>query len=128
MTSKQTLAQIRKIPASVTDAFNSKYDGATGVEWRDKLTGFVATFNLNNVSYQASFNNKGEWESTEQEIDQDNLPEVVKDSRSKSKYADWDVIKVDKIELPNNQFQYRIEVGKGDIKKETFILMKKAGC
>ena len=35
-------AQIRKIPAEVTDSFTDKYPEAKAVEWKDKLTGFSA--------------------------------------------------------------------------------------
>ena len=110
-------AQIRKIPAEVTSAFTEKFPQATQVEWRDKLSGFTASFSLDSISYIASFNNKGEWESTEEFIDQESLPEVVQDGYEKSRYADWNVGNVSKIEFPENEIQYKIEVAKGDIKK-----------
>jgi hypothetical protein len=110
-------AQIRKIPAEVTNAFTSKYPEATSVEWRDKLTGFTASFSLDSTNYMASFNNKGEWEYTEESIDQEELPDVVKDGFDKSRYHDWNIGLVNKIELPENEVQYKIEVAKGDIKK-----------
>ena len=37
-------AQIRKIPAEVTNAFAEKYGGAKNVEWKDNLSVFVAGF------------------------------------------------------------------------------------
>lgn len=118
-------AQIRKIPAEVTDSFNEKYPDAKGVEWRDKLTGFSATFNLDNTTYLASFSNKGAWENTEHEIQQDELPSAVSDGLEKSKYADWEIRKVDYIELSNQQIEYRIEVGSGDIKKRNLYFNSK---
>jgi hypothetical protein len=112
-----SFAQIRKIPAEVTGSFSEKYPDATGVEWRDKLTGFTASFTLDGIAYLANFSNKGEWQSTEQEIEQDDMPEEVKNGFDKSKYTDWTINHVTKIELPDDVFQYRIEVGKGDINK-----------
>lgn len=112
-----TFAQIRKIPAEVTNAFTEKYPGATSVEWRDKLSGYTASFSLDSTNYIASFNNKGEWEYTEEPIDEQQLPDVVQDGFDKSRYHDWNVGHVNKIEMPNDEVQYKIEVAKGDIKK-----------
>lgn len=110
-------AQLRKIPAEVTDALATRYPDAKEVEWKDKLSSFSATFTENGTHYQAFFGNKGEWQSTEQEIEQAALPPAVKDGFAKSKYADWNLSRVIKIELPDDAVQYRLEIGSGDIKK-----------
>jgi hypothetical protein len=123
--SNSSYAQIRKIPAEVTSSLTEKYPSATNVEWRDKLTGFTATFTLDSNSYTATFNNKGEWERTEQEIDKDELPEAIEEGFNKSKYADWNISQVSKIDLPDNQVQYKIEVSKGDIKKRNLYFSSK---
>ena len=67
--------------------------------------------------YIASFSNKGEWESTEEGIDAEELPDAVNAGFDKSKYTDWDMGQVTRIELPEDEVQYKIEVKKGDIKK-----------
>lgn len=110
--------QLRKIPAEVTDALRDKYAMATDVEWRDKLRGFTATFELNNEKHAANFNNEGIWESTETDIEEDGLPAVVKDSYEKSKYADWEIGSVQKIELPENKVQFRVQAVKSEIRKK----------
>jgi hypothetical protein len=110
-------AQIRKIPAEVTNAFQEKYPEAKSVEWRDKLSSFTASFQLDSTTYVAQFSNKGEWENTEEAIDDSELPEEVKAGFDKSKYTDWNMSRVTKIELPGDEINYRIEVAKGDIKK-----------
>ena len=115
--SNNSFSQIRKIPAEVTESLSEKYPGATNVEWRDRLTGFTASFTLDSLSYTASFDNKGAWESTEQAIDEDALPEAVADGFDKSRFTDWTVSQVSRIELPSDEVQYKIEVSKGDIKK-----------
>lgn len=125
LSAQNVSAQIRKIPAEVTDSFTAKYPEAKSVEWRDKLTGFSATFTLDNTAYIASFSNKGDWQNTEHEIQQEELPSAVSDGLEKSKYADWEVLKVDYIELSNEQVEYRIEVGKGDIKKRNLYFNSK---
>ena len=110
-------AQLRKIPAEVTENFKQKYPGASDVEWRDILKGFSAEFKLDDIPYVAYFNNKREWESTEQVIEEDNLPGEVKEGFDKSKYADWTVGTIHKIELADNSIQYRVEAIKTDIRK-----------
>lgn len=112
-----TFAQLRKIPAEVTNAFQEKYPNAKSVEWRDKLSSFTASFQQDSTTYIAQFSSKGEWENTEEAIDESELPDEVKNGFDKSRYADWNMGQVTKIELPGDEFQYKIEVAKGDIKK-----------
>ena len=117
LASTNTFAQIRKIPAEVNNAFQDKYPDAKSVEWRDKLSSFTASFQLDGTDYVAQFTNKGKWENTEQGIDESDLPEEVKTGFDKSRYADWNMGQMTKIELPGDEFRYKIEVSKGDIKK-----------
>ena len=117
-------AQIRKIPAEVTDNFTAKFPGASAVEWKDKLTGFTATFKDGDTSYIASFDNKGNWDATEHGIEQASLPEPVQDGFEKSRFAAWDVKNIVYIDTPDG-VNYRIEVGKGDIKKRNLYFNTK---
>ena len=113
-----SFSQVRKIPSEVTEAFKQKYPDATNVEWRDKLSNFSAIFESDNQHYQARFNSKGEWQLTEIEIEESDLPEEIKDGFDKSKYADWEIGAIYKIELSDGSFQYRIEIIKNDVRKK----------
>ena len=117
-TGATSFSQVRKIPAEVTEAFKQKYPAATNVEWRDKLSNFSAVFESDNEQYEARFNSKGEWQLTENEIEESDLPEAVKDGFDKSKYADWEIGKIHKIELPDGSFRYRVEAVKSDVRKK----------
>ena len=114
-------AQVRKIPSEVTEAFKEKYPSATHVEWRDKLKHFSASFELNDEKMEARFDSDGEWLNTEQQIEEDDLPEEVTEGFDKSKYAEWTIDKVYKIELPENIFQYRVQVQKNDVQKKNLL-------
>jgi hypothetical protein len=116
-----SFAQVRKIPAEVTEAFKQKYPSATNVEWRDKLSTFSAIFEADNIQYEARFNSKGEWQLTENEIEESDLPDVVKDSYDKSKYADWEIGAIHKIDLADGSTQYRIETIKNDVRKKNLV-------
>ena len=114
-------AQVRKIPASATDGFKAKYPNASKVEWKDRLTSFTADFEMNNAKCQAKFSNKGEWVSTESKIEKEAVPSAVMDGYGKSKYADWNIKSIYKIDLPGDTTQYRIQVAKSDIQKKNLL-------
>ena len=111
-------AQIRKIPAEVTDAFKTRYPHAEKVAWKDNLTNFEAQFTLNGYQMNADFNSKGEWLDSEKKIKFEELPAAVQDGFSKSKYADWE--KTDVVELDKNgdALQYRVSVKKSSVQKK----------
>jgi hypothetical protein len=116
-----SFAQIRKIPAEVTEALKQKYPDAGNVSWKDKLTVFSASFEMNNEKYEARFTDKGEWKSTDKEITESDLPGEIKDGLSKSKYADWEIKSVTHIDLPDNKVQYRIQVAKSNVQKKNLL-------
>ena len=123
--SASSYAQLRKIPAEVTNRFTEKYPMATNVSWIDKLSGFSASFTLDEKEYLATFTNKGIWESTEESIPQEDLPEAVEEGFERSKYAEWTIGKTTKIEMPDNVIQYRIEAVKSDIQKRNLYFSTK---
>lgn len=114
-------AQVRKLPATVTESFRAKYPTAANVEWRDRLSGFTASFDQDNVHYEAKFNNKGLWQSTENKIDEKDMPASVKDGFGKSKYAEWTIDEVYKIQIPGEKIQYRLQIKKNDIQKKNLL-------
>jgi len=111
-------AQLRKIPADVTDAFASKYPHATRVEWKDKLQYFEADFELNGITISASFSSKGDWEGSERVINFDDLPGEVRDGFLKSKYADWKKNSMFETQELGKPLRYRISVQKSGIQKK----------
>jgi len=114
-------AQLRTIPAAVTDALKSRYPNATGVSWKDRLSYFVANFGMDNQKYEARFTENGEWKSTEKAIEEDQLPDNVKDGFSKSKYADWEMKEFYLIELPDDVVEYRVHIAKNDVQKKNLL-------
>lgn len=111
-------AQIRKIPADVTDAFRARYPHAEKVEWKDELSSFQAQFILNNHEMSASFNSKGEWLHTERKMKYEELPGSVKDGFSKSKYTEWEKVSAFEINKNMEPLKYRILVKKSGVQKK----------
>jgi Putative beta-lactamase-inhibitor-like, PepSY-like len=113
-----THAQIRKIPAEVTEAFKEKYPDTKNVEWKDKLSAFQVNYEMDDVKYVSRFSSKGAWLQTEKEIEEDALPAAVKDGYSKSKFTEWELKSVSRIESNNNDIQYRLFVRKSGVEKK----------
>ena len=55
---------------------------------------------------------------TEQPMEFDSLPEAVKTAKDKSKYSEWDTGIIEKIMLPEDKIQYRVQVEKNDFQKK----------
>lgn len=117
-------AQFRKIPAEVTDSFKTKYENASGVSWKDKITSFQADFKQKDKEMKASFASNGEWLKTETKHSYESLPSEVKDGFKKSKFADLNVIDVMQVEEKDKETQYRIVVKKNDIGKRSLVFSK----
>ena len=113
----QTFSQIRKIPANATENLKQKYPNADKVEWKDGLSHFTAKFQLEGKDYEAHFDNDGNWKESLTKIDESDLPAAVRDGHAKSKYSDWNIDKVEKMESAD-KVQYRLQVKKGDLKKK----------
>ena len=68
--------------------------------------------------YESHFDNSGVWKESLTKLEESEIPEAVKDGHSKSKYSDWKISKVEKIESSDSTTKYRLQVSKGDIKKK----------
>lgn len=111
-------AQLRKIPADVTEAFRSRYPHAERVAWKDDLRSFEAQFVLNNYEMSANFNSNGDWLYSNRKMKYDALPEAVKDGFGKSKYTGWQMGSVYEVSKNMEPLQYRILVKKSGVQKK----------
>ena len=120
-------AQIRKIPAAVTNAFSDKYPHAKNVEWKDELKDFKVVFSMEVPAaskYSAKFTKDGEWKVTEKEITEKELPAAIRQSLSESLYAEWEVRSVYILYFPDETSEYHIIVAKNDINKKNLLFSK----
>lgn len=114
-----TQAQIRKIPAAVTEAFEKNYPNAKHVEWRDRLSHFTASFQNEGKSMVAQFESDGTWIKSETIIPIAEIPTEVKDGFDKSKYRTWTIGEIALIQQPEEtEMYYRILVRKNSINKK----------
>ncbi len=118
-------AQFRKIPAEVTDAFKLKYANASGVSWKDKISGFQADYVLANKPMKSMFSAQGTWMKTETKEDYKTIPTEIKDGFRKSKYADMIVLTLTKVEEKDKQTVYKMSVKKTDSGKKNLVFSNK---
>ncbi len=114
-------AQIRKIPAEVTDAFAERYPHATHVEWKDKLQYFEASFELNGSQISADFSSNGDWEGSERVMDFEDLPDEVQDGFAKSKYAEWEKKSIYEVQDLGKPLQYKLIIAKSGLQKKILV-------
>jgi hypothetical protein len=121
------MAQIRKMPAEVTNALKEKFPYAENVSWKDKLTSWEAEFTNKGVETQAWFSSKGEWKETDKSMSFDQLPEAVKDGLDKSKYNEWTPGEVAEITKKDKELQYRIYVEKSSLVQKKYLYFNAKG-
>jgi Putative beta-lactamase-inhibitor-like, PepSY-like len=121
-----TQAQLRKIPAEVTEAFKEKYPDTKNAAWKDKITAFQVNYEMEGVKYISKFSSKGEWQQTEKDIEEDALPAQVKDGYGKSKYTEWELKTVSRVENKDDSIQYRLFVRKSSVEKR-YLYFDKEG-
>lgn len=99
---------------TVKEAFEAKYPAATRISWEKKGIYRVAEFRLNNRKVHAWFDNSGVWYMTETDLETVTaLPAKVQEGFRNSKYAAWKTDDVDKVERPDSEPVYVIEVEQG---------------
>jgi hypothetical protein len=113
-------AQLGKIPATVTDAFNKQYPDAKQVSYEDNFSDYSVHFVLDSIKMTARFTAKGIWKGSERESRYENLSDDVKEGFKKSKYADWKIREVSILVLPEaagGGEQSKIKVSSGELNK-----------
>ena len=126
-TSTTLQAQIRKVPAEVTDAFKTKFPDAASVEWKDNLSSFQASFKLKDDEWTADFSSDGTWKESTKKITFESLPAEVKEGFNKSKFSDWSPGSVTYIEKSDNSILYRIYAEKSSLVQKRFLYFNKQG-
>jgi predicted metal-dependent peptidase len=118
-------AQFRKIPAAVTDAFDTRYPDAKHVNWSDQVVAFVAEFKVDGEEVKASYNSKGVWLKSTRKTSLSKLSADVKDGLNKSMYTDWTVAEVVELQEVDKELQYRLFVKKGDSGRRNLFFNQK---
>jgi hypothetical protein len=82
-----TAAQPKQPPALLTSAFAKRFPDATKTEWTEKTENFTVYFNRHDRKCEAKFTKSGDWISTEEPVEWDSLPALVRQAFKSSSYA-----------------------------------------
>ncbi|HEU4469868.1 MAG TPA: PepSY-like domain-containing protein [Flavisolibacter sp.] len=119
------LAQVRKIPSEVTEAFDKQYPTAKEVEYKDVLTGINVQFLQDSARWIARYNPKGLWKESEKAWSYERLSPEIRDGFIKSKYAaEWKVTETAIIYVPGSEEKYRLKVEKNELQKKCLYFDK----
>ena len=103
------------IPESaVTQAFDIKYPDASRVHWENESGYSKADFHTEGYEAEAWFDRQGNWLLTETDLTYDRLPAAIRSSFESSEYANWRVDDVDKIERPDTETIYVLDIERGE--------------
>ena len=122
----------KKVTENVVKSFNKKYPGASNVIWENKAPYWVAHFDLkktkaataNTRTNSTWFDDQGNWQMSEHDIDYEALPAAIRNAFEASKYASWKKDDVQTLERDGVIELYMIEVeqenGKEEIEMELY--------
>ncbi len=106
--------------SAVKNAFATKYPGASVDEWEMKFTYYVANFRLDNNETEAWFESNANWVFTETDLTYAKLPDAIKTSFEASEYKNWEKDDIDKIERPETETVYILEVESGNTELDLY--------
>jgi len=106
-------AQVVDVPNKAKEHFFKKYPDAKNADWNNNVVSYAAKFKKGSNTYRAYYHMDGTWDYTEEYLDVSQLPAAVKESFSKSRYADWKVNSYNAIESNKGKNSYQIQVEKG---------------
>ncbi len=121
---KYGLCQVKSVPQNVTNIFTTMFPDAKSIDWRNKLTDYQVFFLANNSKCEAKFSLDGKWISTERQITNDSIPEIIKKNIRLSKYADWNIQSAYVLKFPDQDDQYHIVVTKDDFPNKILFFNK----
>jgi hypothetical protein len=114
-------AQVIDVPKKAKEHFFKKYPDAKNADWNNNVANYAVKFLLNGTTSRAYYNLDGTWDYTETYLEESQLPETVKDSFSKSRYAGWNKENFASVENNKGKTSYRIVIKKGIEKKTIFF-------
>jgi hypothetical protein len=106
-------AQVVDVPNKAKEHFFKKYPDAKNADWNNNVVSYAVKFNKGSNTYRAYYHMDGTWDYTEEYLEVSQVPAAVKESFSKSRYADWKVNSYNAIESNKGKNSYQIQVEKG---------------
>lgn len=107
-----------EVPKIIVENFKKKYPNVFVHEWelKKKTMVYEAEFIMKGKSYEAHYNNNGDWIKTERDVNKSEIPEAVWDSLNKTQYANWKIDDQEQLSTPKYEIIYKIKVKRGNEK------------
>lgn len=100
----------QKVPKAVKDSFQAKYPDEDDPDWhKDKNGNFEANFKKKKFHYRADFNPEGKWIETERSMDEEELPEAVKE-RLDTDFEGIKIIEIEEVEHNSKGLFFDVEL------------------
>jgi Putative beta-lactamase-inhibitor-like, PepSY-like len=105
----------KAIPQVVTASFKTKYPGVEIKRWKTENNKYVAKATIDNHKCFASFDANGNWLNTTSRIAWPwKLPKTVKEAFGRTKYNNWHIYTVMKVEKPSGE-SYALMIDNGNL-------------
>lgn len=111
--------QMNDVPVNLNNNFQKLYPTATDVEWELDGLNYKVEFDQGVNEHEIWYNKNGDVVKIESEISTADLPAAVS-SALKTKYAEYTVDSIDKIEAGGNT-TYEIEIEKGLLTEKKIV-------
>ena len=98
-----------RTPKAVMENFKIKYPGENDPDWQlDDKGNWEASFKKDGIHYRADYNADGSWIETENSIDKNDLPKVIKDIL-KTDYDDMEITEIERVDHNSKGVFYDVE-------------------
>ncbi len=108
--------KVSKIPPAVKTDFEKRFISADDVKWEIEQDGFEVEFEKEEVEMSANYDLKGIWTETEANINENDLPAIIKMSILNS-YPEYRIEKAETVSTPSMK-GFEIHLEKGNVEVE----------
>ena len=118
---KSSQAQVINVPKKSKNHFFKKYPDAKNADWNNNVANYAVKFQLSDTTARAYYHINGNWNFTEYYLEESKIPETVKDSFKKSRFADLTIDSYAWVENRKGKKAYRIDLRTGVEKRAIFF-------
>lgn len=118
---KSSQAQVINVPKKSKEHFFKKYPDAKNADWNNNVANYEVKFQISDTTARAYYNINGNWNFTEYYMEESQIPETVKDSFKKSRFADLTKEAFAYVENSKGKKAYRIDLRTGVEKRAIFF-------
>jgi hypothetical protein len=101
------------IPGNLSEAFTRDFPSALETRWMIEKDSYWVMFDEHGITRAVKYNKKGNWIQKEEKIEIADLPIEVT-SGITSDFNGYDPYEAERVELPNTDVRYNVDLMKGD--------------